>query len=90
MKRFSLVAASLLAAALIASLVTSPLQAQSSGPKPPITDPQLGKPKKDTQTGSTDTTTTVPEAAATMRRELPLRQMQSRQWPTSKHALTRG
>ena len=47
MKRFSIVAVSLVAAALITSLVTAPLQAQSTGPKPPITDPQLGKPKKD-------------------------------------------
>ena len=65
MKRFSLVAACLLAAAIIASLITSPLQAQSGGPKPPITDPQLGKPKKDTATGSRDTGTAGADAATT-------------------------
>jgi glucose/arabinose dehydrogenase len=52
MKRFSSIAAGLLAAALFASLVAfppAPAQAQSGGPKPPITDPNLlGKPKKNT------------------------------------------
>lgn len=61
MKRFSLLVASLLAAALFASLVTAPLRAQGSGPKPPITDPQLGKPKKDTQTATADTGTNAAE-----------------------------
>ncbi len=49
MKRFLLVTAVLVAAVLTTGLLTAPLLAQSSGPKPPITDPQLGKPKKETQ-----------------------------------------
>ena len=65
MKRFSLIVASVLAAALFTSLLTAPLQAQGTGPKPPITDPQLGKPKKDTQTATADTGTNAAEPADT-------------------------
>ena len=65
MKRFSLIVASLVAAALVTSLVTAPLQAQGSGPKPPITDPQLGKPKKDTQPATADAGTNAAEPTDT-------------------------
>ena len=66
MKRFSLIAASLVAAALVTSLLTAPLQAQSSGPKPPIMDPQLGKPRKESQTAAANAATTAGEAANTI------------------------
>ena len=65
MKRFSLIVANVLAAALFTSLLTVPLQAQGTGPKPPITDPQLGKPKKDTQTATADTGTNAAEPVDT-------------------------
>jgi hypothetical protein len=49
MKRFSSIAASLALAALCTNLLVAPLLAQGSGPKPPITDPNiLGKPRQNT------------------------------------------
>ena len=85
MKRFSLIVASLVAAALVASLLTAPLQAQSSGPKPPITDPQLGKPKKETQTANADAGTNAAGLLTQVQVQLPTqlrRRTQSRPWLT--------
>ena len=75
MKRFSSIAVGLMAAALFATLLMAPVQAQSSGPKPPITDPNLlGRPKQERQavgttaaagTTAADDSTTAATAPAT-------------------------
>lgn len=68
MKRFSSFAASLALAVLCANLLVAPLLAQGSGPKPPMTDPNiLGKPRQNVPAGSgqarADTGTTNGAAA---------------------------
>jgi hypothetical protein len=66
MQRFSSIAFGLVAAALFATLLVLPLQAQTSGPKPPITDPQLGKPRQNTQTEKSTTSTAARDAIKTL------------------------